>query len=90
MEARSRDLNPLRNLRVVQDTPAAVGVSGAQTLGTRRVLLAGLHRNLSHLVDEGQSKSMEGNLKIHSDIYQTQYWGNPVEGTAKKLHHYWL
>lgn len=34
---------------VVEDTPATVGVTGAQTLGTCTVLLAGLHRDLSHL-----------------------------------------
>lgn len=38
-----------QNSHVVQDTPAAVRVTGAQTLGAGAVLLTGLHGDLSHL-----------------------------------------
>lgn len=34
---------------IVQDTPATVGVPGAQTFPTGLVLLAGLNGNLGHL-----------------------------------------
>lgn len=46
---------------VVQDTPAAVGVTGAQTLGTCSVLLTRLHRDLSHLKqsDDRRGQSAE-------------------------------
>lgn len=38
-----------QNSHVVQDTPAAVRVTGAQALDACAVLLTGLHGDLSHL-----------------------------------------
>lgn len=43
---------------VVQDTPAAVRVTRAQTLGTCAVLLAGFHGNLGHLMETNEERSI--------------------------------
>lgn len=43
------DVSVGEDSHVMQDTPATVRVSRAQTLGTCGVLFTGLHRNLDHL-----------------------------------------
>lgn len=43
------DIQSLIYSHVEQDAPAAVRISGAQTLGTRSVLITALYRNTLHL-----------------------------------------
>jgi len=46
-----------KDSHVIQDTPATVGITRAQTLSTCTVLLAGLYRDLDHLNQRNDKKS---------------------------------
>lgn len=54
---------------VVQDTPAAVGITGAEALSTCAVLLAGLHGDLDHLKPDGRHNTVKSMIKIYHKVW---------------------